>query len=491
MFISINDYKKSGRDFYSSSLKKGKFISKRTKERDVVLISKRTSFDQIECFIGCILFNRIPIIIPHPSNKVFHNEFGAKLKKINNVVTPKLCISDEQDKNIYNKLWKTIVDVKEEVVSKNELIKIDKNKVAFIQLSSGTTGLPKVVKITHAALINQCDEYAAQLSLKNSDVIVSWLPLYHDMGLIACFLMPLLKNISFVHIHTFDWLSRPEIFFKKIEEHKGTHAWFPNFAFSYMAKKCKNNKYDLSSLKKFISCSEMTHFDDIISFFKAFKDNGLKRNILNVCYALAENVFSVSQANSLKKAMWNNKEVMSCGELTPGTTVLIKKNNKNIITDNIAGSILIKSSYMANNLKVTANGFYETGDWGFFKDNELYILGREDDMINSYGKNIFPYDIEGLIANINNIIKGRVACFGVYNNNIGTEDIYVVAEVKKECNFPELESRVSKLLYKTFQTTIYCKAVLRGYIVKTSSGKISRKRTRDKFIKDFIKLKNK
>lgn len=480
-FIFIENEEKSFKNFYLSAMKRGSYISKITSEKDVVLISKRTSFDQIEAFIGCILYNRIPVIIPHPSKKVPRHEFMDKMNKIDQAVHPKLCISDEQEKDLFSAKWRTICDTLP--VDKLEpLPEIKDNKeTAFIQLSSGTTGLPKVMEMSHYALIEHCDEYAARLGMSDKDVVVSWLPLYHDMGLIACFLTPLLMNISFVHINPFKWLSNPELLFENIEKYNGTHTWMPNFAFSLMAKRCKNSTINLSSMKRWISCSEVVHKKDMMSFFRAFKKNGVQENSMQVCYALAENVFAVSQSDGLHTSKYNGSEIVSCGELIPGTSVLIKQGNSIITSSEKAGHVCIKSSYMAKNLKKSLHGYYETGDVGFIKDNNLYIMGRLDDMIISYGKNIFPYEFEQYVSGIKGIITGRVACFGAYKEKLGTQEVFIVAE-SMESDLERLSSLVFSKICSQFDINVKCFLRKRGYIIKTSSGKINRKKTCQKLL---------
>jgi acyl-CoA synthetase (AMP-forming)/AMP-acid ligase II len=478
-FIVINNVRKLFSEFYNSCKIAGSYISSITSDNDVVLISRRTSFEQIEAFIGCILYNRIPIIIPHPSTKVFHNEFIDKMNKIEQVVHPKLCIIDLQDLELYQNFWPTIHDIPYTCDVKPPIKTCDVKKTAFMQLSSGTTGLPKVIEISHEAALANSEEYAARIKLAPNDVIVSWLPLYHDMGLIACFIMPLLCGISFVHISPFDWLSQPQSLFDNIETYGGTHVWMPNFAFSYVAKRCKNNVKNLASMKAWISCSEMTHQQDMVLFYNVFKNVGVTEQSLQVCYAMAENVFAVSHSDAI---VADGNGVVSCGDLIPGTSVIIK-DGYNLVTSLCKpGDIFIRSAYMAKGLIFDKYGYYNTGDIGYIKNNELYVIGRSDDMITSYGKNIFPYTIEQFISNIVGIIPGRVACFGVYSPNVGTQLVYLVAETDLE-DIVDLELNIHETVLKRFDVSVKCIVVPRGYIIKTSSGKISRKRTRNKILK--------
>lgn len=457
-FIASNNELISYEDFIDKAEDIGAFLqSTGFIAKDKILIAKRTGIEQICCFIGAMLSGFIPIIIPHPSSKVKNEFFEQKMYKINNAVNPALCICDEEDLHIYEKYFKTISKI-ENVNKPLGKANISNEDTAFIQLSSGTTDIPKIIEISHKAVIAQCEEYASALKLSKDDVIISWLPLYHDMGLIACLMMPILKGISFVHINPFEWLTSPESLFENIEKYNGTHVWMPNFAFPFLAKKMQNKSFNLTSVKNWVSCSEITHYKYITEFSETFN---IPQNKISNCYALAENVFAVSQSNGIKI----NGNHVSCGELLPGTSVLIHDSK-----------VLIKSSYMASNI-VKSNGYYDTGDIGYFKDNELYIVGRADDMIIHYGKNIFPYEIENIVSNTDGILPGRVACVGV-ENVLGTQDIHVIAETDTITD--ELQYEIIKNILQAFDITCICHLVAPGSIIKTSSGKINRKETKTK-----------
>lgn len=190
-------------DFFYQALKVGNNIAHQTNEREVVLLALSNKDQLPLMFIGCILFNRIPLIIQHPSNKISQNKFEQKLRYIIKSTNAKLCICDAQHNNNYN-LLKTLNYPIPHFSTKIEISIPNTNDVAFYQLSSGTTNLPKILKISHKHIIAHCDEYANFIGFTKEDVVCSWLPLYHDMGLIAGFLLPLLTQAKFVHINTFN-----------------------------------------------------------------------------------------------------------------------------------------------------------------------------------------------------------------------------------------------------------------------------------------------
>lgn len=483
-FIVINENKKTFKEFFKNCRVAGSSIAKLTKENDVVLISKRTSFEQIECFFGCILTKRIPLIVQHPSSKIDKLFFDDKITKINNMCFPSLCIVDLCDFDLFENIFKnktiTHIEYTNEELPK---VNIDRNDVAFIQLSSGTTGNPKILKVTHKAIIDQCDEYGNNINIdKNKDVIISWLPLYHDMGLIACTMLPVLSGCSFVHLHTFDWLKSPSRLFSLINKYKGSLVWMPNFAFSYLTSNIED-KSDLSSMRLWINCSEMCNCKTILDFYEKFKNNGVTLNSISSCYALAENVFAVSQSKGFETMDFDGEKVVCCGEVIPGSSCIIVKDKKDV-TNIDKGQIFIKSSYMSTGIDTSFHGYYYTGDIGFIRDEKLYILGRNDDAIISYGNNFFPYDIEKWVSDNCKCIPGRVACVGIYNKNRGTQEVHVCLEAEEDFSDHNKFDLCSSIFNK-YSISITCHVFNRGWIIKTSSGKINRKETSKKLLMEL------
>jgi acyl-CoA synthetase (AMP-forming)/AMP-acid ligase II len=230
----------------SRAKKIGAFIASKTQEKDVVAIAKRTGQDLIASFLGCIIYNRIPIIIQQPSVKIHPIEFDKKMQAISNEIDISLCICEEVFENDFSKFFPVISKLEEAYRPVPAFPNPD--DVAFIQLSSGTTGKVKILKVKHKDVIENCNEYGNTIGFARDSVVCSWLPLYHDMGLITSFLLPLLYDCKFSLIDPFEWLANPVIFLKSIQENKATHIWMPNFAFQFLANKIADTTgLDLSS----------------------------------------------------------------------------------------------------------------------------------------------------------------------------------------------------------------------------------------------------
>src|SRR5574341_747452 len=170
--------------------------------------------------------------------------------------------------------------------------------VVLLQHSSGTTGLQKGVALSHRAVLNQLDCYARALRLTPDDVVVSWLPLYHDMGLIAGFVMPVLSRVPLVLMSPFDWVRAPGRLMQAVSRYRGTLSWLPNFAYNFCAQKTRDRDLegiDLSSWRAVVNCSEPMHWKSHQLFLRRFAAYGLRPDALATCYAMAENVFAVTQ----------------------------------------------------------------------------------------------------------------------------------------------------------------------------------------------------
>jgi fatty-acyl-CoA synthase len=455
-YVCVENDKLIFKDFINKCKRCASHICNHTNKGDIVLIDGETSMNSIASFVGCFFYGRIPMFTQRPTNKVSELEYGKKMQHTKDLVSPALCVSDHEDRY---PLFKVIGFEETDILEEE---KITSDDVAFVQLSSGTTGLPKLMKVHHKDLINHIADYQEKLNCVKGDTIVSWLPLYHDMGLIGGLLVPILSDNSLVLIDPFSWLSNPNVFIEKIKEHRGTYSYLPNFALNYIYERCSEE--DLSFMKFIISCSEPTSHKYIERFSSKFSVP------VRVCYALAENIFAVSISDINPKLLENT---ISCGEIIDNVSVLIMKDGRDV-TEKETGKVLIKSNYSANGDEF---GYYDTGDVGFINDGELYIVGRSKDNFVSFGKNIYPDRIEEIVSNIDEVKDGRCACFGIYDEQIGTHRLHICLETKENVD-DNIQIKVRNIVeeFSGIPPVLYINDNL---LVKTSSGKVSRSGTRE------------
>jgi fatty-acyl-CoA synthase len=390
----------------------------------------------------------------------------------------------------------------------------------FLQFSGGTTGAQKAIVVTAAMLSEQLSQLGDALQFTGKDGVVSWLPLYHDMGLIACYWMPLWHGAPSVQIAANDWVLNPELLLKYISRYSATICWLPNFSFSYLSQ-CRERmqqNYSLNSVRTWINCSEPVRFKSISEFANGFAGWGARKESLQSSYAMAETVFAITQSPpgqelfTVPRSRVNhgNKTYtelafdliddvyVSSGRPLANTEVRIIAGDGSACFDAVAGEIHVRTpslfsgywgsdGFQTHSLK---DGWHATGDYGFLIEGQLFVIGRFKDVVIVGGNNIFPEDVEAVVNTISGIHPGRVVAFGVDDKDYGTQSLAIVAEMKDDSNEQlalELEASIRKLVLTTIGVAPRHVAVVpRRWIVKSTAGKISRRETRERFLRERL-----
>jgi fatty-acyl-CoA synthase len=366
------------------------------------------------------------------------------------------------------------------------------DEVALLQHSSGTTGLKKGVALSYGAITEQIESYAEALDLHAqlpAARIASWLPLYHDMGLIACFMLPAYLGIPVISLDAFAWANRPALLLEAIDRFEATHVWLPNFAFQHLVRATpRDAEYDLSSLVALISCSEPVKAETLDLFLDRFGNCGIDRESLKACYAMAETVFAVSQSPPVSapaEVEVDGSRTVSNGPPIPGMSVRVTRNGE-AVDEGDVGEISVRAPYVFSGYyedpEATARSFdgdwYRTGDLGFLRDGEVYVTGRTKDLLIINGVNYFAHDIEAAVNAVDGVRPGRCAALGVYNPAMGSEQLVLVAERADGANpadDPVAAQRINRAVWERFGIgAADVRVVDPGWIVKTTSGKVSR-----------------
>jgi fatty-acyl-CoA synthase len=388
--------------------------------------------------------------------------------------------------------------------------------VAFLQHSSGTTGLQKGVALSHEAVLNQVASYSESIALNEPDVIVSWLPLYHDMGLIAGFILPLMQGVPLAMMSPFDWVAHPALLLHAIHNYHGTLCWLPNFAYNHCARRIRQRDSEglsLASMRMFINCSEPVRYESHQMFLDRFAANGVTNEMLAVSYAMAENTFAVTQtplgqaarldvvdrieleqnrlAQPVERDHPNAQVRVSCGPAIVNTSAKAIDEAGNTLPERSVGQVVVQSDCMLSeyykrpDLQPFQDGWYRTGDMGYIADGEVYIVGRLKDLIINAGKNVYPQDIEAIVNTVPGVYPGRAVVFGVADEREGTELIGVVAEVTVDdpLERKHLATQIRNTVAKQSMVTVtYVHLVGERWLIKTSSGKIARAANREKWL---------
>ncbi|MCU0480648.1 MAG: AMP-binding protein, partial [Anaerolineae bacterium] len=268
--------------------------------RQLVIIAQTQNLEAMYAFWGALLMGAIPSMFPTLTEKLdpqIYMQSMAELVRLSDVRA--IITSDDFVAQLAGQVNCPVYGNSTFAgESKPATYTPNPHEIAFLQHSSGSTGLQKGVALAHDAVLRQVVAYSEAIRLNNDDVIVSWLPLYHDMGLIAGFLMPLIQGIPLVLMSPFDWVAHPALLFRAIHEHKGTLCWLPNFAYNHCARRIRardTEGLDISSMRLFINCSEPVRDESHRLFLDRFAPNGVRPDMLTVSYAMAENTFAVTQ----------------------------------------------------------------------------------------------------------------------------------------------------------------------------------------------------
>ncbi len=504
---------------------------------DLVVLIMPQGIPSMTVFAGAMMLGAVPAFLAYPNFKVEPSKYRAGLAGVTANLTAKLVVIDEGFPNellSYVSLddQTTVLRTSDckAVAGEIEIPTLEHppEALAFIQHSAGTTGLQKGVALTHGAVLRQLEHLAQALKIDPStDRIYNWLPLYHDMGLIACFMLPMVCHLTVVMQSPLDWVMHPETMLQIISEYRCTLAWMPNFAFQFVPRRTPRSRwaqYDLSSVRALINCSEPVRASSLHEFQSAFASIGLKANAMQSSYAMAENVFAVTQSDISQPlgpaCIWADAQQFrtkhlivpavesatgslsfkSSGQLLPDNQVRIVSDSGELLEDAQVGEIHIKSDslfegyYNRPDLTASAliDGWYRTGDLGFYLENELFVVGRKKDLLIVGGENLYPQDIEEIVASHAAIHDGRVVALGVYNPDLGTDDIIVVAEVEQPgllTSPVEIEREMRNLVVAGLGVavrTIFLKPP--KWIVKSTAGKASRSATREKLLHEHPEL---
>jgi acyl-CoA synthetase (AMP-forming)/AMP-acid ligase II len=405
---------------------------------------------------------------------------------------------------------------------------VDVGDLAFLQYTSGSTAFPRGVRVSHRNLSHHLGALAASYRINHEDVFISWLPHFHDMGLVGKLLLSIHVGAHCVIFSPLQFMQRPARWLRAITDFRGTASAAPNFAFELCLNKideAERETFDLSSWRAALNGAEPVRADTHRRFQNVFSRNGLRPEVLCPCYGLAEATLMVTSSRP-----WHRAKVLSfarrslsgprptpgpdaggesvalvgCGPPAEGVSVAIvdRRNNEPVAPGTI-GEIWVKGDSVAtgyfNSPEATAGAFgarlangeqpyLRTGDLGFFHDGELFIAGRLKDLIIIHGRNLHPHDIERAAQEGRpDLIAGRGAAFGV--DIRGEERLVLVQELRHrdEASGGALIAQIRAAIAREFEIqpgAIFL--VASGSLPLTSSGKLARHRARDLLLKGEV-----
>jgi len=503
---------------------------------DRILLAYPPGLEMICAFFGCVRAGLIPVPVYPPSSRGFQSalykmvhiakdchaagiltniDYQASLKT--NLARSGVTASGVDVDYISGLPWIATEDFVDTISGQPP---VDPSKILFLQYTSGSTMEPKGVIVTHENILNTCP-----LVIDHpAPVVVSWLPQYHDMGLIGCYLYPALKGGTTYGFAPMDFIQRPILWFNAITTYHATATAAPNFAFDYCLRAGRLSKEsleacDLSSLRVLMCAAEPVKPDTYTRFLEAFQSYGLKSESFYVAYGLAENTLAVSLGGrnivsvnkhvfALGKARMTTEvseiagatQIVSCGTPLPGLDVkIVDPEGHFALKPERIGEIWVAGSGKCqgywNNPELTLrqfrarlvddtpydDGYLRTGDMGFIHKGELYVCGRIKDMIILRGQNYYPQDIEHVVEKSSSLIRHNcVAAFQVQEDS--EPALAIVAEVKNPRALPEARKIAAAIRnYLNVEVAVISLIAPRA-IPRTSSGKIMRHKTKQMWL---------
>ncbi len=506
------------------------------KPGDRALLLYAPGLDFIEAFYGCLLAGIIAVPAYPPRKN--HNmdrlqsiilDCDAKLVLTGNT-THKIVQNNIKQVQALKNISIVITSNIDSLSTYDLIIKPKEDDIAFLQYTSGSTGNPKGVMVTHSNLFNNSKIIKEAFKLNENSFLVSWLPMFHDMGLIGSVVQPLFAGFPAVLMSPTSFLQKPSRWIKTISDYKADISGGPNFAYEHCANFIKDEEIsdiDLSNWKLAYSGAEPVRHSTFQKFIKKFEKYGFCNKAPYPCFGMAETTLILTGGNRNEKYNHisldrdfvktniiteannntiNKADYVSCGKVygdhqikivNPETKIECKENQVGEIW--AAGSSITKGYWKKNDLnsevyQVNLNNsslkYFRTGDLGFIYQNELFVTGRLKDLIIIRGRNFYPQDIEKIVEDSHEMIQGNsVASFAIEKSEI--EELVVMLELKRTAirnfNHEELIKCITESIIKVFELQVSHIIFLKPMqIPKTSSGKIQRSHCRTKFLENTI-----
>jgi len=487
-----------------------------------VAIMLPTSRGFFVAFYGALRAGAIPVPLYPPARPAQLEQHFRRIAGIVANSGARLFVTVEAAKTFAHVL-RAHADALRDVVTVDEVLQADgaapahraaAGDTAFLQYTSGSTGRPKGVVLSHANLIANLRAMGAAAQAGPADVFVSWLPLYHDMGLIGACLGALLFGYPLVLMSPLAFLSRPERWLRRIALHGGTLTSAPNFAYELCLSKLSERDLeglDLSSLRLAFNGAEAVSAETAERFSERFARYGLRREAMTPVYGLAEACLGVSFPPLGRGLLVDRVEraalqrlgvarparagdplplrVVACGRALPGHSIRVVDRTGRELGERVEGRIQFSgpsasSGYFENaedSARLIDDGWRNTGDLGYLAAGELYVTGREKDLIIRGGHNIHPMELEDAVGEVRGIRQGAVAVFAAGARG-GGERLIVLAETREARD--EERARIVGEINRLAVDLIGVPAdevVLAPprSVLKTSSGKIRRAACRE------------
>jgi acyl-CoA synthetase (AMP-forming)/AMP-acid ligase II len=489
---------------------------------DRVVLSLPTSRAFVVAYFAVQWLGAIPVPAPEPNLRFKRHAYFERMMRVIADCSPETCIVlpevirdfDADDAPASRQALRELLlpwdnDATTGVDSVASPIESLPDDVAFLQYTSGSTGSPKGVVVTHRALNANIRGMQLAIELQEKDVVVSWMPIYHDMGLVGGLLLPICIGIPTYLLSTMAFLNRPECWLKAISEYRASLSPGTNYAYNLCARKIRPERLpalDLSCWTRAINGAEPIDFPTIAAFQRIFEAYGLPKNACCPVYGMAEATLGISfpkplaecKVDRISRRSLNESGiavpasegdsdaigVVCCGIALPGHRLEIKDPaSDRLLAEREIGEICFYGPSVSpgyyHEIKTApsykARTELRTGDLGYLYEGSLYIVGRLKDVMQIGGANYYPSDIESVLQDIPGVRPGRIVAVAIRKPSIGTDSLVIVAEPKASANEPEIRDQIQEKVRQLIGLSVG-KVVFfpKGRLPLTTSGKVMR-----------------
>jgi len=503
----------------------------------VALIAETS--DEFVCyFIGCQYAGLLPVPLPLPTSfggrEGYTGQLNQQMKSCGASVAVSasymLPLLDEATSGLKKMQFVGTSTTFEAQASHKDIKNIElpvahTDDLAYLQYSSGSTRFPHGVAVTHRSLLANCYGIGGEgMNLRDDDRVVSWLPFYHDMGLVGTLLSPIANQVTTDYLATEAFARRPLQWLKLLSRNKGTLAYSPTFGYDICARRASPTKIadlDLSSWRVAGIGGDMIRADVLTNFQEVFKNVGFKSTTFLPSYGLAECTLAVSFARLntgfeidlvsekvltgeekiLKEFKINGngasyRAVVNCGVPISEYEVEIRDDDNNDLGEYKIGRICVRGTSVmvgyfqdqeATDNCLSKDRWLDTGDMGYMRNGSLYIIGRIKDLIIINGKNHWPQDIEWAVEQLEELRSGDTAAVSIP----GSQDeeipaILVQCRTRNEAERTAMENKIKDTVYSMLGISPIVALIPPRSLPRTSSGKLSRVKARKQYLEGTL-----
>jgi fatty-acyl-CoA synthase len=483
----------------------------------------------VACFFGAIYAGAWPVPLPLPTSfggrDAYVDQLGTQLKSCDPVLF--LYPSELADfgsgaaakASVASRTWQSLGEVDP---ATSELPAASPDDIAYLQYSSGSTRFPHGVAVTHRALLQNLRAHGIGLKLQDSDRCISWLPLYHDMGLVGCFLSPVSLQLSVDYLKTEDFARRPLAWLDMITRNPGTTvSYSPTFGYDICSRRMSSqtraeDRFDLSRWRIAGNGADMIRPDVMQSFVDCFAAAGFKASAFCPSYGLAEATLAVSlmpPGEGIRIELVEETElsggapgeghrpkryraVVNCGRPVTGMEVQIRGPAGELLPRRGIGQVFVRGtsvmhSYFRDEQSTSAclssEGWLDTGDMGYMSKGYIFIVGRAKDMIIINGRNHWPQDIEWAVEQLPGFKSGDIAAFAITGpSGEETPAVLVHCRVSGAEERGRLRDQIRERVRAITGIMPVVELVPPRTLPRTSSGKLSRVKARSLYLSGEI-----